>query len=52
MMSHKPAERHLFSAWSTEPPTPDGVTVQRLVRRCYTCGQVEYEDDVPEEPQP
>lgn len=51
-MSHQPRlppERHLWSAWTTDPPVPDGVTVQRLRRVCFTCGQVEYEDDDPGE---
>lgn len=44
-MSHKPAERHLFGAWTTEPQVLGSVTVQRLMRKCSTCGDVQYADD-------
>jgi len=56
-MSHTAAEckavretgSHNFSSWTTEPPLPDGFTVQRLQRVCYECGLVEQEDDPPVE---
>lgn len=39
---------HNFSSWTTEPPLPDGVQVQRLRRQCWECGMVEWEDDNPD----
>jgi hypothetical protein len=52
-MSHQSREcpavretgKHSFAAWTTEPPVPDGIQVQRLMRRCIECAFQEWEDD-------
>ena len=52
-MSHEPVEcDHVWSAWTTDPPVPDGVSVQRLRRKCFTCGLEEWEDDTDDQQQP
>jgi hypothetical protein len=52
-MSHEPSAcDHVWSAWTTDPPAPDGVSVQRLKRTCFTCGLVEWEDDPDDQQQP
>lgn len=51
-MSHEIAEcKHAWSAWTTEPPWPDpeGVVVQRLMRKCYTCNLEEWEYEEPKD---
>lgn len=36
---------HVWSAWTTEARVDGAESIQRLVRRCYTCGKAQWEDD-------